>query len=256
VAEPPLVTALVITYNEQDNIARTLDSVAWADRILVVDSGSTDSTLAVVGAYPNATVKCRSFTTFAEQCNFGLSQVTTPWVLSMDADYVFPGGAEHDIRAAMAGKRAAAFAAEFFYAIYGKVVRGSILPPRTLLYRKDAARYVDDGHGHRVVIEGPVARLPFRVVHDDRKPLARWLASQATYAAQEADKLLAATPGNLSLPDRLRKLLVVAPPVVFLLVYVVRGGFLSGWRGLYYALQRFYAELLLCLYLIDRRLRP
>ena len=253
--EPAKITALVITYNEQDNISRTLESIAWVDRIIVIDSGSTDNTLAMIAEYQNATVKQRPFTTFAQQCNFGLAQVDTPWVLSIDADYVFPAGAEQAIRQAISGNDNCAFTADFLYAIQGEVVRGSILPPRRVLYRKEVARYRDDGHGHRVVIDGAVGKLPFRVIHDDRKPLTRWLASQSIYAAQEADKLLAAAPGELGLPDRLRELVILAPLVVFLLVYVLRGGFLSGWRGLYYALQRLYAELLLSLYLIDRRLQ-
>lgn len=254
-----LITALVITLNEQENIARTLDSIRWVDRIVVIDSGSTDDTLRILAGYPNATVAHRDFTTFAEQCNFGLDQVISPWVLSIDADYVFAPGAQQAmqqaIEGAAAGGGAAGFAAEFHYAIHGKVVRGSILPPRTVLYRRESAHYEDDGHSHRVCIKGDVKMLPFRITHDDRKPLKRLLASQSSYATQEADKLLATPVTALSVPDRLRRLYLVAPLLVFLLVYIFRGGFLSGWHGLYYALQRFYAEFLLSLELIDRRLR-
>ena len=250
---------MVITFNEQDNIARTLDSIHWADKIIVIDSGSTDDTLRIVAGYANATVVHRDFTTFAEQCNFGLEHVTSPWVLSIDADYVFPLDAGQAVRQAITeagtGETTAAYAVEFHYAIYGKVVKGSILPPRTVLYRRDCAQYEDDGHGHRVCINGEVKTLPFNVTHDDRKPLRRWLASQSTYAAQEADKICAMPFSTLSAPDKLRRLYVVAPLVVFMLVYIVRGGFLSGWHGLYYALQRLYAEFVLSLELIDRKLR-
>ncbi|MCB1687086.1 MAG: glycosyltransferase family 2 protein [Halioglobus sp.] len=247
--------AMVITHNEQDNIGRTLESIAWLDHILVIDSGSTDATLEIVAQYPQARVVHRDFTTFAEQCNFGLQQIDTEWVLSMDADYVFPHEAREALISTTAPGKADGYQAEFFYAIHGKVVKGSILPPRTVLYRRDLAHYEDDGHGHRVRVRGRVDRLPFRIVHDDRKPLSRWATSQIRYAAQEADKLLATPPGELSLQDRLRRLVIVAPLAVFVLVYFVRGGILSGWHGLYYALQRSTFEILLSLSLIERKFR-
>jgi glycosyltransferase involved in cell wall biosynthesis len=248
------LTVLVITFNEEANIGRTLDSLRWAPYVLVIDSYSTDGTLEMVSNHRNTRFVQREFQDFADQCNFGLGEVQTPWVLSIDADYVFPEGSAQAVETAMQGG-AVAYRAEFHYCIYGEPVRGSILPPRTVLYERARAHYVNDGHGHRVVVEGPVETLPFRVRHDDRKPLSRWLRSQITYARQEAEKILSRPPAELGRNDRIRKAIVLAPPLVFLLVYVLRGGFLSGWRGLFYALQRSTAEILLSLFLIDARLR-
>src|SRR5215510_5257772 len=81
------ITPLLITYNEIANIERTLARLGWARRILVIDSGSTDGTLDVLARDPRIEVRHRPFDSFAEQCNFGLSQVGSEWVLSMDADY-------------------------------------------------------------------------------------------------------------------------------------------------------------------------
>ena len=81
------ITPIVITYNEEANIARTLDRLTWARRILVIDSGSSDGTLDIIRSYPRAEVIHRPFDEFASQCNFGIAQVTTTWVLSLDADY-------------------------------------------------------------------------------------------------------------------------------------------------------------------------
>ena len=60
----------------------------WAQRVLVIDSGSTDDTLALIAQFPNVQVLHRPFDSFAEQCNFGLQHISSEWVLSMDADYV------------------------------------------------------------------------------------------------------------------------------------------------------------------------
>ena len=81
------VTPLVITYNEESNIARTLEGLRWAERILVIDSGSTDRTLELLAEVPQVEVVHRPFDSFAEQCNFGLSLIRTPWCLSLDADH-------------------------------------------------------------------------------------------------------------------------------------------------------------------------
>jgi len=248
------LTVLMITYNEKANIRRTLESLHWAPSILVIDSFSTDGTMDILENEPNVRVVQRAFNDFAGQCNFGLSQVETQWVLSIDADYVFPAGSEAAVSQAING-RERGFRAQFDYCIEGQTVRGSILPPRTVLYRREDARYVNDGHGHRVAIAGPIGSLPFKIRHDDRKPLSRWLQSQITYARQEAEKLSTMPAGRLGRNDRVRKAIAVAPLLVFLLVYLFRGGFISGWRGLFYAMQRTAAELLLSLFLLDAKLK-
>src|SRR5271166_2607532 len=91
-------TAMILTYNEEPNIVRTLNALAWVGEILIVDSGSTDTTLDLVTRYPQARVVTRKFDTFAEQCNFGLSKITTPWVLSLDADYELSTDLSAEIR--------------------------------------------------------------------------------------------------------------------------------------------------------------
>lgn len=244
------VTVLIITFNEEANIQRTLEGLKWAQDILVIDSCSTDRTLEILSARAGCRVLQREFKNFADQCNFGLSQIETRWVLSIDADYVFPEGSGAAIQNAIS-RSDAAFQIEFDYCINGVAVKGSILPPRTVLYRKEGAAYESDGHGHRVNVQSGVEQLPFRVRHDDRKDLSRWLLSQVTYARQEAEKLRTTDLAELGLNDRIRKKIVFAPVLVFLLVYIFRGGLRSGWRGLFYALQRFTAELLLSLFLID-----
>ena len=248
------LTVVVLTYNEEPNISRSLNSVKWAERIIVIDSGSSDRTVAIANSFPNATVVSRAFTTHAEQWNFGLEQVKTPWTLTMDADYVFPETAPAAIRSAML-KDKAGFSAAFHYLVYGRRVKGSVLPPRTILFRTGQGRYWQDGHTQQLQLQGSLGLLPFHVSHDDRKTVSRWLQSQISYARQEAEKITSRPGTGLGRNDRIRTAIVLAPPLIFLLVYVLRGGFLSGWRGLIYALQRLVAELLLSLFLIDMKLQ-
>ncbi|MEN2785434.1 glycosyltransferase family 2 protein [Sphingomonas qilianensis] len=248
------ITPMVITYNEAPNIARVLDRLRWARRILVIDSGSNDATLEIIARYPQAQVVTRAFDTFAGQCNFGLSLIETPFVLSIDADYVLSADLVAEIAAldpamAMSGYRTA-----FRYCIYGHRLRGTLYPARVTLYRPERAEYADFGHGHKLAIEGRVADLHATIDHDDRKSLRRWLASQDKYIVREADHLLAMNPSERTRIERLRAMAWPAPFAALFYTLIIKGCLFDGWPGWFYALQRTYAELLLAIELIDRKL--
>ena len=252
--QPDQITALILTYNEAPNIARTLDKLGWVRQILVVDSGSTDETLEILKKCPRVRVLHRAFDSFAGQCNFGLEHIRTDWVLSLDADYVLTDDLVEEIRS-LGSSEVAGYRAAFRYCVFGRALRGTLYPPRTVLYRRDRALYREIGHGHRVEIDGEVGSLKHPILHDDRKPLARWLQSQHKYAEIEANHLLAADADSLGSPDRIRRWIWPAAPAVFFYTLVVKGCLLDGWPGWYYACQRAYAELLLSLELLDRKLR-
>lgn len=247
------LTALVLTFNEAPNLRRTLEQLAWLPDIVVVDSFSTDETLAIARSFPQVRVVQREFDTFAGQCNFGLQQIRTEWVLSVDADYVLTDALVGELKSLQPLEPIAGYTASFDYCVWGHVLRACLYPPRTVLYRRGRAAYENDGHAHRVRVAGELGNLRGRIQHDDRKPLARWLWAQARYADQEVAKLAAAQPGELPLPDRLRKLIFIAPPLVLLYTLFVRGVILDGWPGLYYAFQRVVAELILSLKLLEAK---
>lgn len=248
------LTVIIITFNEEDNIARTLAALSWASNILVIDSGSTDQTLDLLNRDGRVCVIRRAFDTFAGQCNFALDHVRTKWVLSLDADYELSNALGDEICALANNAAIAGFAARFVYRVYGRPLRSSLYPPRCILYQRDRAHYVDEGHGHRVEIEGKVEMLRHVIYHDDRKPLSRWLSAQIRYARAEATLLLSTDRAKLKLIDRLRLYGLPAPPVVLLYVLFVRGCVFDGRSGWFYALQRFAFEIVLMLELLDRRL--
>ena len=248
------ITPLILTYNEEANIGRVLDRLTWADRILVVDSYSTDRTLEILADYPQVSVIQRPFKSFADQCNFGIANVESEWVLSLDADYVCAPNLPDELES-IPENIADAYTARFRYCVFGKPLRGTLYPPRTVLYRRSLARYVQDGHAHRVRIEGRTGLLKSTIDHDDRKPLDAWLKAQRRYARQEATKLLQTPIDQLGTPDRIRRMKVAAPVLAPLYALVAKGNILNGKAGMYYALQRAYAELLLSIELLDASLR-
>ena len=248
------ITPLLITYNEIANIERTLAPLAWARRIVVIDSGSTDGTLEMLARNNRVEVFHRPFDSFAEQCNFGLTKVATPWVLSMDADYRLSDGLIAELGALQPSAAQVGFKAAFVYCVHGRPLSGSLYPPRAVLYRVEDASYRNIGHGHRVVLSGAVTDLKAVIYHDDRKPLSRWLEAQAHYTKREADHLLSTPRERLSRRDRLRLMGWPAPILVLLYVLLVKRALFDGYAGWFYAWQRTYAEILLALELLDRRL--
>jgi glycosyltransferase involved in cell wall biosynthesis len=249
------ITPLVITLDEAPNIERTLEQLRWAHRIVVIDSGSTDGTLEIVARYPQAEVIHRPFDSFAGQCNFGLTQITSQWVLSLDADYELSDELVRELRQLEERAEIQGYRASFIYRIYGAALSGTLYPPRTVLYRARSACYVDEGHGHRVAIAGQIADLRGPIYHDDRKPLWRWLASQQRYARLEAEHLARTPKESLSRTDRIRLLAFPAPLLVLPYVLLVKGCIFNGWQGWRYALERLLAETMLALELLDRRAR-
>ena len=252
------LTALLLTYNEEANIERTLAALQWVPSIFVIDSGSTDRTLDILASDPKVTTLHRPFDSFAEQCNFGLDLIKSEWVLSLDADYVVTSALAEEIVAFFCAPEPfqfAGFAIPFRYCIAGKPLRGTLLPPRICLYRTAGARYRNDGHGHRVDVPGKLGRLRHPILHDDRKPLERWLASQLGYLTIESRKLQTTPLSQLSIADRLRLKTPLAPLAALVLCLFVNGGILDGWQGWTYAFQRCYAEILLKLMLLETRAR-
>lgn len=247
------ITPLILTFNEAPNIGRLLDCLGWAKRVVVVDSHSDDETESIAKRYPNVEFVKRKFDTHANQWNFGLSEtgIDTEWVLALDADYGLGPAFVEALRNLDPPPGVAGYQARFRYCIDGVPLQGGLYPPVTVLFRRAGASYVQDGHTQRVRLAGRIETLAPPLLHDDRKPLSRWFSSQVAYMRQEARHLLDAPVESLRLPDRIRRLVVVAPPLVFLYCLFVKGNVLDGRRGLFYAMQRAAAEVILSAFLVE-----
>ena len=249
------VTPVILTFNEAPNIGRVLDRLTAFDEVLVVDSGSDDGTLEIVARYRNARIIFRPFDSFSGQWNFAIREcgIGTEWALALDADYVLPDDFLEELSCLSPTEDVGGYQVSFTYCVLGKALSGTLYPPVLALLRHRGAHYVQDGHCMRAQAEGTVGALRSRVHHDDRKPLARWLSSQAKYAEEEAELLLVKPARSLRVQDRIRRMIVVAPWLVPLHFLVVRGGIRDGWQGIYYAMQRSVAESILALRLLERR---
>ncbi len=245
------ITPLILTYNEEPNIDRTLSKLTWAKEVIIIDSFSTDKTLEILKSYKNVTVFQRKFDSFAQQCNYGLSLINNTWVLSLDADYILSEDLINQLRIFQPNFETKGYSISLIYSVFGKPLRGTILPPRICFYQKKIAHYQDDGHAHKVIINGKISQFNSYIYHDDRKSLSRWLWAQDRYMILEVEKILKTPLNQLSLADKIRKKIILAPFIVFIYCLILKGGIFDGWYGWYYAFQRMFAEILLSLRLME-----
>lgn len=248
------VTPLILTFNESSNIERTLQNLTWAKEIIVVDSYSTDTTLEILQSYPQAKLFQRQFDTHTNQWNYGLAQVATDWVLSLDADYIVTDELINEIESLPQNLLLDGYFVSFKYCVFGKPLRGALLPPRQVLFRKEKAVYIDDGHTQLLQVNGKSGKLSSYIYHDDRKPFSRWLWAQDRYMIIEAKKLLSTPYADLSFGDKIRQLKIMAPLVILFYCLILKLGILDGWQGWYYAWQRTLAEIILAIRLIENEM--
>lgn len=221
------VTVTVITLNEERNLGRCLASVAWADEIVVVDSGSKDRTAEVARRH-GARVVENPWPGYTEQKNRAAAEARHLWVLSLDADEWLAEGAEGEIRDALREPRHGAFAFRRLSAFSGGFLPRTWSGDRPVrLYRKDRARFAGL-HVHESVavdvgasvgaLSTPLFHLTHRSVHDQVERLNRYSDLAAKRAHEQGQRFSVAR-------------MLVGPAAAFLKMYVVKGGALEGVRG-------------------------
>jgi glycosyltransferase involved in cell wall biosynthesis len=250
------ITPVILTFNEAANIGRSLERLAWAREIVMVDSGSTDETLAIAARFPNVRTVQRPFDSHAEQWRFATAEtgIASDWILRLDADYMMEPDLRAEIEALRPDAGIAAYRIAFTYCIDGHPLRASLYPALPILFRRGRGRFEQDGHTEKLAIDGAIVPLKGRLLHDDRKRLDRWIQNQMRYQAYEAEKLASRPWSALSWPDRIRRTRVLGPIAVALHCLVAKGLLFDGKAGLLYTAQRVTADLILSMHLLHRDL--
>src|SRR5258708_40379828 len=173
------ITPVVLTYDEEANLRRNLDSLHWAERVVIVDSGSTDATEAIARSYANVSWRTRPFDSFRAQWEHAVHQtgITTEYVLALDCDMEVSARLLEEIASAFLSGNYDGGLMPIDYRYYGRSLAGSICPPQIRLFRRNGVKVTQVNHGHKFEIAGPVYRFRNRLIHDDRKSLTRWFES-------------------------------------------------------------------------------
>lgn len=246
-----VLQALILTKNEEPNLKRVLDKLTWLEKVVIVDSYSTDATLEIAASFENTVLVQRAFDTHGQQWNYGLSLLDSEWALTLDADYVLPDDFIAETKEYIASGYKAAYESNFKFLVFGKPLLKDNTTPRPVLFKKALCSYFDDGHTQRLQINGETGTYQSLILHDDRKSLSRWLSNQDGYAIKECNKLVASNGEGLAISAKIRKTKVFAPFIVFIYSLFIKGLIFNGWRGWHYTLQRTMVEIILALRIIE-----
>jgi len=232
------VSACIICYNEAQNIKGCLESLAWVDEIIVVDSMSDDGTVKIANQYTDA-IFLRSWPGYADQKNFALSKAGKTWVLSLDADEEITPSLRREILAEIAkpdAKEGYRIPRRSFY--QGRWINHSgFYPDRQLrLFKREKGRWVGGRVHERVEIAGGIENLKNDLLHYPYKGVI----SGQLRAVDSFSGLLAKDIYEKGKRYHLT-LLLIRPLFKFIEVYLLKLGLLDGLAGFIIAVTSAYA---------------
>jgi glycosyltransferase involved in cell wall biosynthesis len=221
------LSAAIICQDEADRIEACLESVAWCDEVVVVDSGSTDRTVELAKKYATRVVS-HAWPGYVAQKNFALEQTTGDWILCLDADERVTPALRAAIERALAGPPAVdGFAVRRHVFYLGRWIdHGGWYPDWKLrLVRRGRARWGGVDPHDKLIADGPVARLDADLVHltyrdfaDHLRTIDRFSEVVAAQWAREGRRFSIARA-------------LLHPPVKFVECWIWKRGFLDGWPG-------------------------
>ncbi len=221
------VTVTIITLNEEANIGECLESVKWADEIIVSDSNSTDNTVEICRSY-GARVYKDKWLGFGAQKNLCQSRASNEWIFNIDADErAAPGLGEEVARVLKEEKNLGYYVPRKNYFGDKWIRHCGWYPDYNLrLYRKDAGRFSERAVHEAVVVEGPMARLATPLIHRTYRDVADYLKRMERYSTLAALEMKKEGRSASTVDILLR------PAFTFIKMFILRKGFLEGATGL------------------------
>ncbi|MGH8616136.1 MAG: glycosyltransferase family 2 protein [Burkholderiales bacterium] len=225
------LSVIVIAKNEAAVIRRCLDSVAWADERIVLDSGSADGTPDLARGCGARVETTADWPGYGPQKNRALAFATGDWVLSLDADEWVTPELRAEIERAMRAESSPAWRMPRSSSYCGRFMRHSGWWPDhvTRLFRRGAARFSDDLVHERLVVDGATGMLAAPLMHEAIRDLADARHKMDSYSTASAEMLY-----QRGVRASTAKA-VLHGAWTFLRTYVLRAGFLDGREGLWLA---------------------
>ncbi len=234
-----LLSVAIVTLNEEENLARTLSSVRWAEEIVVVDSGSTDRTVEIAHHF-GARVIQREWPGFAAQKNFAIAQCKGTWILSLDADEELTPELQTQIRTLLpTNPPTDAYYLRRRNLFLGRwIKRGGFYPdPKLRLFRRAAANFsltpqFEERPVHETIaFDGTSDELDCDLIHHAYPTLSTYIEHMDRYSSLGAEMLVERKRISRSVFSFLLQVLFV-PYWTFQWNYICRFGFLDGREGL------------------------
>ena len=227
----PTLSVILITNNEANNIRRALDSVKFADEIILNDSGSTDGTLEIAQTYGCRIIR-NEFVGFGVAKQTALDAAQSDWVLSIDADEEIDQALASMIKQAMASTDYNGYNLNRKSQFLGRWIQHSGWYPDYLprLFRRDRGRFTSDSVHERIEIDGALGKLEGHILHYTDPDIDHYLEKLNRYTTLSAEAL-----HGQGRPFKILDILI-KPPATFIKMYFFKSGFRDGIQGLLLAL--------------------
>ncbi|MGB4812114.1 MAG: glycosyltransferase family 2 protein [Methylophilaceae bacterium] len=222
-----MISVIIITKNEQDSIADCLRSVAWADEIIVVDSGSTDETVNICKTFGVKVTITEDWPGFGQQKNRALALATQPWVLSVDADERVTPELAAEIQQMISFNADVSYKMPRSSSYCGQFIKHSGWSPDyvTRLFKRGFAAFSDDLVHERLITQHPTQILKNPLLHISYTSLEEVLDKVNRYSSAGAAMSLArGKSASLSTA-------ILHGVWAFIRTYFIRLGFLDGKMG-------------------------
>lgn len=229
------VSAFIITLNEEENIGACLDRLVEFDEVIIVDSGSTDATLAIAESYPNVRASFNAWPGFSEQKSHAMSLCSNQWVVNVDADEILTDAYLDEVRRIVSENRVDGLESNRTLYRWGVRPRHFGGDDRLVrLFRKDKAHYESRRVHESITVAGEIATTDATIIHNENLTFSQRVDKSNKYSEAKArDKF---DKGH-----RASALTVfVIFPLTFLQVYLFKGHFLDGVGGLMTAMNASY----------------
>jgi glycosyltransferase involved in cell wall biosynthesis len=186
------ISVFIVTFNEATNIERCLQALTWVDEVIIVDSGSSDSTLDICRKY-TSNIYENEFIDYSQQKNFALSKVKNDWALGIDADEVITPELKKEIQAVLEkkdDKYCGYFIKRRSY-IFGRWFDfcGTQNDYQMRLFKKDRAEYIQPVH-EKVLLQGEAGRINDPLLHYTYSNISDYIKRLNIYTTMEAEYML------------------------------------------------------------------
>jgi glycosyltransferase involved in cell wall biosynthesis len=186
------LSVIIITRNEAQDIGACLESIKWANEIIVLDSGSSDETLPICRKYTR-NVFSGDWPGYGIQKNRALQKATGQWVLSLDADERLSEALQLQIKTAITKNTVAAYAIPFQSRFCGKIIKWGAwrAEKHVRLFQRHKGKFTDAIVHEKLLINGPIEQLTAPIIHDSYKNFEEVLEKMNRYSTYGAQQRLA-----------------------------------------------------------------
>lgn len=229
------VSAVLITLNEEANLAKCLDSLKWVDEIIVVDGESADRTREIAESFGARVILHPFEGDFGLERNIGNENATSDWVLALDADEIVPEKTRKKIEGILkSGSEFDAYNVPRMQYFLGKpLLHGGRYHSIVNFFKRGRARFEGKVH-HLVLVEGKVGELKFPIEHYPFNSISEFINKQDRYTTYEAGELFEKFgKGRL---DKAKYNMTWKPVKLFFKTYIKKKGYKDGMLGLLFSI--------------------